>query len=167
MLMKWRHSGINVFCGPKIRPCDENAMENLARHIVRASFSQGRMTYIPEESKVIYQSKDGNDEKVFDPLEWIAAMCRNTQTARNNLEKRLSTTLFDRRVGGLVRAEDLATSADHLLHTDDPVSRALDLFRNGADDCIPVVSDDQRRALRGVVRKSDLTNMLIRGHRKK
>jgi len=28
------------------------------------------MTYIPEESKVIYQSKDGKDEKVFDALEW-------------------------------------------------------------------------------------------------
>jgi hypothetical protein len=31
--------------------------------------------YIPEESKVIYQSKDGKDEKVFDPLEWLADMC--------------------------------------------------------------------------------------------
>ena len=50
-------------------------MENLARYIIRASFSQERMTYIPEETKVIYQSKDGKDEKVFEPLEWIAAMC--------------------------------------------------------------------------------------------
>jgi hypothetical protein len=33
------------------------------------------MTYIPEESKVSYQSKDGKDEKVFDALEWLAAMC--------------------------------------------------------------------------------------------
>ena len=33
------------------------------------------MTYIPEESKVIYQSKDGKEEKVFDALEWLAAMC--------------------------------------------------------------------------------------------
>ena len=32
------------------------------------------MTYIPEESKVIYQSKDGKDEKVFGALEWLAAM---------------------------------------------------------------------------------------------
>jgi len=41
------------------------------------------MTYIPEEAKVIYQSKDGKEEKVFDALEWLAAMpacaCR-TQT---------------------------------------------------------------------------------------
>ena len=75
MLMKWRHSGFNVFCGSRIQPGHEEAMENLARYIIRASFSQERMTYIPEESKVIYQSKDGKDEKVFDALEWLAAMC--------------------------------------------------------------------------------------------
>ena len=33
------------------------------------------MTYIPEQSKVIYQSKDGKQEKVFDALEWVAAVC--------------------------------------------------------------------------------------------
>lgn len=33
------------------------------------------MTYIPQESKVIYQSKDGKEEKAFDALEWLAAMC--------------------------------------------------------------------------------------------
>ena len=50
-------------------------MENLARYIIRASFSQERMTYNPEESKVSYQSKDGKEEKDFDALEWLAAMC--------------------------------------------------------------------------------------------
>ena len=33
------------------------------------------MTYIPEESKVVYKSKDGEEEKIFDALEWLAAMC--------------------------------------------------------------------------------------------
>jgi hypothetical protein len=28
------------------------------------------MTYIPDESKVLYQSKDGKEEKTFDALEW-------------------------------------------------------------------------------------------------
>ena len=32
------------------------------------------MTYLPGESKVIYCSKDGKQEKVFDALEWLAAM---------------------------------------------------------------------------------------------
>jgi len=49
-------------------------MEKLARYIIRASFSQERITYLPEESKVIYQSKDAQKEKVFDALEWLAAM---------------------------------------------------------------------------------------------
>ena len=75
MLMKWRHSGFNVHCGRRIQPGDEQAMENLARYIIRASFSQERMSYIPEESKVIYQSKDGKEEKILDALEWLAAMC--------------------------------------------------------------------------------------------
>ena len=75
MLMKWRHSGFNVFCGPRIQPGEEKAMEYLARYIIRASFSQERMTYIAEESKVVYRSKDGKEEKVFDALDWLAAMC--------------------------------------------------------------------------------------------
>ena len=50
-------------------------MENLARYIIRASFSQERMTYLPDESKVVYRSKDGKSEKTFDALEWLAAMC--------------------------------------------------------------------------------------------
>jgi len=75
MLMSWCHSGFNVFCEPRTHPCDEKAMEKLARYIIRASFSQERISYIPEESKVIYQSKDGKEEKIFDALEWIAAIC--------------------------------------------------------------------------------------------
>ena len=37
----------------------------------RRGFSQERMTYFPEDSKVVYRSKDGKDEKTFDALEWI------------------------------------------------------------------------------------------------
>ena len=32
------------------------------------------MTYLSEETKVTYWSKDGKQEKVFDALEWLAAM---------------------------------------------------------------------------------------------
>jgi len=83
LIMSWRHSlsactaqagGFNVHCGPRIQPDDEEAMENLARYVVRASFSQERMTYITEEAKVVYRSKDGKNEKTFDALEWLAAM---------------------------------------------------------------------------------------------
>ena len=50
-------------------------MENLARYIIRAPFSQERMIYIRDESKVLYQSKDAKETKNFDALEWLAAMC--------------------------------------------------------------------------------------------
>ena len=50
-------------------------MEKLARYIIRASFSQERMTYLRDESKVVYQSKDAKQTKIFDALEWLAAMC--------------------------------------------------------------------------------------------
>ena len=50
-------------------------MENLARYIIRASFSQDHMTYIQDESKVIYQSKGGKNTKTFDAIEWLAVMC--------------------------------------------------------------------------------------------
>ena len=50
-------------------------MENLARYIIRASFSQERMTYHRETGQVEYKSKDGSQAKVFDALEWLAAMC--------------------------------------------------------------------------------------------
>ena len=43
-------------------------------YIIRASFSQERMNYLEEESKVLYQSKGGKMEKTFDGLEWLAAM---------------------------------------------------------------------------------------------
>ena len=77
----------------------------------------------------------------------------------------LSTALFDRNVGSLVRAEDLATPVNAPLHPDDPASRALELLNKDTDDCIPVVQRERPHRLLGVVRKNDIVNLLIRGHR--
>jgi len=72
MLSTWRHSGFHVFCGNRISPDEETAMENLARYIIRASFSQERMQYLDQEEKVVYTSKDKKTSKVFPALEWLA-----------------------------------------------------------------------------------------------
>ncbi|MFH2076967.1 MAG: transposase [Pseudomonadota bacterium] len=72
-----RHGGIegfHVFCGNRISPDDETAMENLARYIIRASFSQERMQSLDQEGKVVYTSKDGRTSKSFPALEWLVAM---------------------------------------------------------------------------------------------
>jgi len=85
LLDKWRHTGFSVYCGPRILPWQQKSIENLACYNIRASFSQGRMTNLPDEAsvktghrktgQVEYQSKDGKETKVFDVLEWMAAMC--------------------------------------------------------------------------------------------
>jgi hypothetical protein len=69
MLSRWRHSGFNVFCGNRISPNDDTAIENLARYIIRASFSQERMQYLDQEGKVVYMAKDSKKTKVFPALE--------------------------------------------------------------------------------------------------
>ena len=51
-----------------------------AFYIIRASFSQQRMTYIAAEdssdrvAKLIYQSKDAKTSKTFDALDWLAQL---------------------------------------------------------------------------------------------
>ena len=79
MLSNVRQSGFQVFCGNRLGPEEETAMENLARYIIRASFSRERMQYLAEPSKVVYQAKDDTEERVFDApvsstgqaLEWL------------------------------------------------------------------------------------------------
>jgi hypothetical protein len=85
LLKSWKHSGFQVFCGPRIHPRKTEAMENLARYIIRASFSQERMTYLPEESRIIYRSKDKRQEKAFDALDWLAAMCSHIPDQREQM----------------------------------------------------------------------------------
>ncbi|MCX5874358.1 MAG: transposase [Deltaproteobacteria bacterium] len=74
MLSTWKHSGFHVFCGNRISPKDDTVMENLARYIIRVSFSQERMLYLDQEGKVVYAAKDGKSVKVFPTMEWLAPM---------------------------------------------------------------------------------------------
>jgi hypothetical protein len=83
MHSSWKHSGFHVFCGNRISPSDDTAMENLARYIIRASFSQERMKYLDQEGTVVYAAKacpgprsgDRKTNKVFPAMEWLAVMC--------------------------------------------------------------------------------------------
>ena len=71
-MMQWHHSGSNVYCGEAIWPHNQEGLENLARYIIRASFSQERMTYIPAHessdgtAKVVYQIPSA-DDYLIDP----------------------------------------------------------------------------------------------------
>jgi hypothetical protein len=69
-----------VYCGKAIWPHNEEGLENLARYIIRASFSKERMTYVAQQdsldgiAKVIYESKDGKASQRFDALDWLAQL---------------------------------------------------------------------------------------------
>ena len=75
MLDSRKHTGFTVFCGDRIYPNDDTAMENFARYIFRAAFSRERMTYLRDEATVVYKAKKGYETKIFDAHEWLAAMC--------------------------------------------------------------------------------------------
>jgi hypothetical protein len=63
-----------------IWPNNDQGLEDLARYIIRACFSQQRMTYISAadtldgQAKVIYRSKDGRTSKTFEALDWLAQL---------------------------------------------------------------------------------------------
>ena len=89
LILSWHHSGFNVYCTGRIYPGCTQSMENLARYIIRASFSQERMEYLREQSKVIYKSKNGSDTKDFDVIDFIASLAshipnKNEQMVRYN-----------------------------------------------------------------------------------
>jgi hypothetical protein len=79
-MLSWRHSGLNVYCGPTIWPNNDQGLEDPARYIIRACFSQQRMTHIAAadtldgQAKVIYRSKDGRTSKTFEALDWLAQL---------------------------------------------------------------------------------------------
>ena len=74
----------------------------------------------------------------------------------------LNQAFFDPHSDQLLRAEDLATPPEVLLHPSQPVRDAVTLFHNTNDDCVPVVTDQMPYRLIGTVRRSDLTTLLIR-----
>jgi hypothetical protein len=87
LISSWRHSGFSTYCGKRINPIDKRSTENLARYIIRASFSQERMKYYPERPLVIYESKYDRKAAELDPIEWMAALVshipdRGAQTIR-------------------------------------------------------------------------------------
>jgi len=55
-------------------------MEKLARYVIRAAFSQERMSYISADramdgiAKVIYQTKDRKTSQAFYALDWLAQL---------------------------------------------------------------------------------------------
>ena len=77
--------------------------------------------------------------------------------------RELSNALFDPALNTLVRAADVTTPAGWILHPDESLSRAYELFQATKDDCLPVVTRNEPYQLLGLVRRRDVLRLLIRG----
>jgi len=76
-----------VYSSVRIYQRDTQPMENISRYIIGVSFSNERLNYISEPSRVIYKSKTGNGSKEFKTLDFISSLCfhipnQNEQTVR-------------------------------------------------------------------------------------
>ena len=68
------------------------SMENFVRYIIRASFSQERMNYIREKSKVIYKSKDVTNTRRFDAVDFISSLASHIPNMVNRWSGTMATT---------------------------------------------------------------------------
>ena len=96
---KWRHTGFNAYCGPRILPRQKKSMENLARYIIRASFSQERMSYqrggqfvlktVKCDGQIIYSDTD-QKLNAIDSIDTLSLMPRLTTTSTGPQFRRAS-----------------------------------------------------------------------------
>lgn len=121
-MLSRHHSGFNIHCGPTIYPHDEDALENLARYIVRASFSRERMTYIPADqspegkARVIYQSKDGKTTKTFYALDWLARL--STHIPYKNEQMVRYYGFYSNKSRGMRKKAENTKEVPALIHTE-------------------------------------------------
>lgn len=77
----------------------------------------------------------------------------------------LSNTLFDPKIGSLVRAADLASHLETVVYPDDTLARVWSKFREDSYDCLPVVSREQPHRMLGVIRRWEILKYYIKGHK--
>ena len=116
LILSWHHSGFNVYCTERIYPRETKSIENLARYIIRASFSQERLNYIREDSKVIYKSKKESETKEFDSLDFIACLASHIP---NKNEQMVRYTGYYSNVCRGRRKKQSACESDCVIEEDD------------------------------------------------
>ena len=76
----WQHSGFNIHCGFPVSFSDTDAIERLARYIIRAPISQERLKYIPDNKsengigKAVYEGKTTYRVETFSSVDFLARL---------------------------------------------------------------------------------------------
>ena len=77
----WKHSGFNLFRGEAVVGTHRAELENLAQYILRHSFSVEKMTYLPQNGRVVYHSRMNQTTRrnfeVFTAVDFLAAVTRH------------------------------------------------------------------------------------------
>ena len=91
MLLGWQHSGFNVDASVRIGARDKRGRESIARYIIRAPFSVGKLQYLPGRNTVIYRSKlvKGLNRNfgLYTPLDFLAAVTAHIPDAWEHLTR--------------------------------------------------------------------------------
>ena len=77
----------------------------------------------------------------------------------------ISSAVYDPDARDLIRADDLAEPKPDCICLSEPVTRVIELFNKITDDCLFVTDPAASDQFCGVVRRSEVMNMLIQGHR--
>ncbi|WP_417383416.1 cation:proton antiporter [Gimesia sp.] len=134
------------------QPADQILVEQLYRKNVKGISQTATFN---EVISFIEHSHD-NTFPVLGPQEEVVGVIRYQD---------LSNTLFDPKIGSLVRAADLANSLETVVYPDDSLARVWSKFREDSYDCLPVVSREQPHRMLGVIRRWEILKYYIKGHR--
>jgi hypothetical protein len=88
-IMSWQHSGFQVYRGQQICAQDTDALERLARYIVRSPIALSRMTYDREHAQVTYRGKTTKTSKVYPALDFLAQLITQTPAPREQMVRYL------------------------------------------------------------------------------
>lgn len=139
--------GFNPWRG---RPTDEIKIEQLMKRSVVGIPAGADFDKVAD---FIEHSRD-NTFPVVDQENRLVGIIRYTD---------LRDALFDPELGHLVCAADLAAPVRYRLTSDQSVSDALEMFRRGDDDCVPVVEvSEEAETLVGLIKRRDLFHYFLK-----
>jgi hypothetical protein len=129
----WQHSGFNVHCGSPVSCSDAEAVERLARYIVRAPISQERMKYLPNTSStnskgtVIYEGKTTGKLESFSALDFLARLVTHIP---NKYEQTVRYYGFYSNKSRGVRAKALASAIEEAAVIDKTIEKTATIVES-------------------------------------
>jgi hypothetical protein len=130
----WQHSGFNIHCSSPVSYSDVNAIERLARYIVRAPISQERLKYIPDNKSdngsgnAVYEGKTTYKIETFSAIDFLARLTTHIPNKREQTVRyygyysNKSRGMRAKAEAALLETDAASATADNSLTTTDSTS---------------------------------------------